>query len=144
MLDDMATWLNNAVNAGSQFAVSVHRFASSYQLLSGQALVSAGNTAALTTMKNAIGDAAMGIENQPASSAAVGSLTDIYEGVRQAAEYMVANPPAFPGGAMVKRIIFLFTDGIQTIAHNGVYTRAGDEQGQTPFTSMLEKLHSVL
>ena len=137
VLDDMATWLNNPVNAGSQFAVSVHRFASSYQLLSGQALASAGNVSALQSMGNTIGDAATGIENQSASSAAVGSLTDIYEGVRQAAEYMMSNPPAFPISATVTRIIFLFTDGIQTIAHNGVYTRAGDESGQSAFSTLL-------
>jgi hypothetical protein len=137
VLDDMAAWLNNPVNAGSQFAVSVHRFASTWQLFGAQALASAGSTAALTTLKNAVADPATGIENQPASSAAVGSLTDIYEGVRQAAEYMLANPPSFPGGVTVTRIIFLFTDGIQTIAHNGAYTRAGDETGQTPFTTLL-------
>ena len=138
VLDDMATWLDNPVNAGSQFAVSVHRFASSYQLLSAQALASAGSTMALQDMKTAIGDPGTGIENQAASSAAVGSLTDIYEGVRQAAEYMIANPPAFPMGATVNRIVFLFTDGIQTIAHNGDYTRAGDEAGQTPFMTLLQ------
>jgi hypothetical protein len=91
-----------------------------------------GNTAALTTMKGAIAS----IEDEAASQTAVGQMTDLYDAVRRTADFMIANPPAF--GAPGSRVMLLFTDGLQTIAHGGNLTMAGyqAESGQT-FANLL-------
>src|SRR5262249_6048627 len=121
----------------AQFAISVHRFANTYQLLPGGGQVDSGNanlTTALTNMKNSI----PAIENQAASQAAVGSMTDLYDAVRRSADYLMdpANQPSF--GAPTSRVIVLFTDGIQTILHGGGTTMANyeGEQGVT-FNNLL-------
>jgi hypothetical protein len=109
---------------GSQFALSVHRFASSYQLLPGGAQVDSGSgsfAANLASMKGQIAQ----IENEAASQAAIGSMTDLYDGVRRTSDYMVANNPSF--GAPGSRVIVLFSDGIQTIFHGGGTTLASYE-----------------
>ena len=108
---------------GSEFALSVHRFASSYQLLPGGAQVSSGGSfaAALTTMRGQIAQ----IENEAASQAAIGSMTDLYDAVRRTSDYMVANNPTF--GAPDSRVLVLFSDGIQTIEHGGGLTQSNYE-----------------
>src|SRR5262249_19159952 len=116
-------------NPGAQFAVSVHRFANTYQLLPGGGQVDSGNanlTTALTNMKNSI----PAIENAASTQAAVGSMTDIYDAVRRTADYLTngANQPSF--GAPSSRVIVLFTDGIQTIPHGGGLTMASYEAEQ--------------
>jgi hypothetical protein len=67
------------------------------------------------------------IENQSASQAAVGDLTDIYDSVRRVSDFLdnPANQPGF--GAPTSKVIFLFTDGLQTIPHGGSLTKAGYE-----------------
>lgn len=100
----------------SQFAVSVHRFAQNYQLLPGGAQVDtnhSGFVTALATMQSSIST----IENQAASQTAVGNLTDVYDAVRQTAQYLLANPPAF--GVASGIYILLFSDGMQTICYDG-------------------------
>ncbi len=123
------------ITPGSQFALSVHRFAQSYQLLPGGAQVSstdAGAAAALGAMSAAVA----AIEDQAASQAAVGSLTDVYDAVRRTSDYMIANAPSF--GAPDARYILLLSDGIQTVAHNGTRDRAGYEAEQgVSFASLL-------
>ncbi|HEX6864828.1 MAG TPA: vWA domain-containing protein [Thermoanaerobaculia bacterium] len=101
------------------FAISVHRFASSYQLLPGGAQIDSSQasfTTALTAMRTSIA----AIENQGASQAAVGVMTDLYDGVRKVSDFLdnPANQPGF--GAPDTKVIFLFTDGIQTISHGGL------------------------
>src|SRR5262249_26324979 len=96
---------------GSQFAISVHRFADTYQLLPGGSQVDSGSggfATALANIKNSI----PAIENASATQAAVGYLTDIYEGIRRTADYLTnaANQPSF--GPPTSRVIVLFTDGI--------------------------------
>ena len=124
-------------NPGAQFAISVHRFADTYQVLPGGGQVDTGNgnlNAALTSLKNAIPQ----IENAAATQAAVGVMTDIYDGVRRTADFLMngANQPSF--GAPSSRVIVLFTDGIQTIPHGGGLTMANyqGEQGVT-FSNLL-------
>ncbi len=69
------------------------------------------------------------IENQSNTQASVGNLTDIFHAVRTVADYMAANPPAgFP--AVFKKKILLFTDGNQTVEHDGLLTRSGYESEQ--------------
>ena len=113
-----------ASTPGSQFALSVHRFASSYQLLPGGAQVDSGSggfATALAGIKSQIAQ----IENEAASQAAIGSMTDLYDGVRRTSDYMVASNPSF--GAPGSRVIVLFSDGIQTIFHGGGTTLASYE-----------------
>jgi hypothetical protein len=110
----------------SQFAVSVHHFASSYELLPGGNQVDssdAGFSGLLDGLKGGI----PAIESQPAVQVVVGSMTDLYDAVRKTADYLVSplNQPGF--GAPTSRVMFLFSDGIQTIAHNGGTTRASYE-----------------
>lgn len=57
------------------------------------------------------------IEDQAASQAAVGNLTDLFDAVHQTADYLLANPPAF--GVADGIYILLFSDGIQTIYYGG-------------------------
>ena len=126
-----------SANPGAQFAVSVHRFANTYQVLPGGGQVDSGNpnlTTALTNMKNSI----PAIENAAATQAAIGFMTDLYDGVRRTADFLTsgANQPSF--GAPTSRVIVLFTDGIQTIPHGGGLTMASyqGEQGVT-FSNLL-------
>jgi hypothetical protein len=109
---------------GSQFAFSVHRFASSYQLLPGGAQVDSGSGSFATALANIKSQIAQ-IENEAASQAAIGSMTDLYDGLRHTSDYMVANNPSF--GAPGSRVIVLFSDGIQTILHGGGTARASYE-----------------
>jgi len=100
----------------SQVAFSVHRFAEKYQLLPGGAQVDTNNSGfvtALATMQRSIST----IENQAASQTAVGNHTDLYDAVRQTAQYLLANPPAF--GVASGIYILLLSDGIQTIFYDG-------------------------
>jgi hypothetical protein len=115
-----------ASTPGSEFALSVHRFASSYQLLPGGGQVS-GSAPALTTMRGQIAQ----IEDEAASQSAIGSMTDLYDGVRRTSDYMIANNPSF--GAPDSRVLVLFSDGIQTIQHGGGLSKANYEAatGQT-------------
>ena len=125
-------------NPASQFALSVHRFAASYQILPGGAQVDSsapGFAAALGAMQASI----PAITNQAASQAAVGNLTDLYDAVRRTSDYL-ANPANQPGfGAPDAQVIFVFSDGLQTISHNGTKTMAGyeAEQGVT-FGNLLD------
>lgn len=114
---------------GSQFALSVHRFASGYEILPGGAQVDSSNpgfAAALGAMEAAI----PAITDQVASQGAVGNLTDLYDAVRRTSDFLVnpANQPGF--GAPDAQVIFLFSDGLQTISHNGNKTMAGYEAEQ--------------
>src|SRR5262245_15501571 len=102
-----------SVGSPGQWALSVHRFATSYQLLSGQVETSAG----LSAMLGAI----PAIENEAASQAAVGELTNLYAGIQSTASYMGSHTPTF--GSPSTRFILLFSDGIQTIPTYG-YTLA--------------------
>jgi hypothetical protein len=121
---------------GSEFAISVHRFASSYQLLPGGGQIDSSQVSfatALTTMRNSIA----AIENQAASQAAVGVMTDLYDGVRKVSDFLnnPANQPGF--GAPDTKVIFLFTDGLQTISHGGL-TMANYEADQgVAFSNLL-------
>jgi hypothetical protein len=130
LLDEMAG------NPGSEFAISVHRFASTYQILPGGSQIdsSQGNfNNALTAMRNSIA----AIENAAASQAAVGVMTDLYDGVRRVSDFL-ANPANQPGfGAPDSKVIFLFTDGLQTISHGGL-TMANYEADQgVAFSNLL-------
>lgn len=116
-------------NPGAQFAISVHRFASSYQLLPGGAQSDSSQGSFLATLGTMKGSIAA-IENQAASQAAVGDLTDIYDSVRRVSDFL-DNPGNQPGfGAPTTKLIFLFTDGLQTIPHGGSLTKAGYEGAQ--------------
>ncbi len=133
--------LIDAVDPGELFAFSVHRFAASHEVLGEQVSSGdAGFVADLTAMQGDI----PGIENQAASQAAVGNLTDFYDAVRQTSDYLVANPPSF-GVADLARYVLLFGDGIQTIAHGGSKDRAGyeAEQGVT-FSALLNDRNIAL
>lgn len=127
-----------AANPGSDFAISVHRFASSYQVLLGGAQIDSSQVNFATALAAMQGSIAA-IENQAASQAAVGNLTDLYDAVRRVSDHLNngANQPGF--GAPDTKVIFLFTDGLQTIDHNGVRTMAGyeAEQGVT-FENLLQ------
>jgi hypothetical protein len=115
-----------AANPGAQFAISTHRFASSYQLLPGGAQIDTSQGNFLTALGAMRGSIAA-IENQAASQSAVGDLTDIYDSVRRVSDFL-DNPGNQPGfGAPTSKVIFLFTDGLQTISHGGSLTKAGFE-----------------
>jgi len=121
----------------SEFAISVHRFASNYQLLPGGAQIDssqAGFTTALATMQSSVS----AIEDQSASSAAVGVMTDLYDGVRRVSDYLndPANQPGF--GAPDSKVIFVFTDGIQTISHGGTTMAAYESDEGVAFSNLLE------
>lgn len=104
----------STISPGDQFAFSVHRFAQTYELFGAQVDTDdPGFAAALTTMEGTI----PGIEDQAASQAAVGNLTDLYDAVRQTADYLLANPPAF--GVADGIYILFFGDGIQTVLYGG-------------------------
>lgn len=69
------------------------------------------------------------LEDQTVTQSTVGNLTDIFHAVRTVADFMVANPPSgFP--AVYKKKIVLFTDGNQTVEHDGLLTRSGYESDQ--------------
>jgi len=126
-----------SVSPDSDFAISVHRFASNYQLLPGGVQIDssqAGFTTALTSMQSSIS----AIEDQSASSAAVGVMTDLYDGIRRVSDYLnnPANQPAF--GAPDSKVIFVFTDGIQTISHGGTTMAAYEADEGVAFSNLLE------
>lgn len=126
-----------SVNPDSEFAISVHRFASDYQLLPGGAQIDssqAGFTTALASMQSAIS----AIEDQSASSAAVGVMTDLYDGVRRVSDYLddSANQPGF--GAPDTKVIFVFSDGIQTISHGGTTMAAYEADEGVAFSNLLD------
>ena len=125
-----------AATPGSQFAISVHRFASSYQLLPGGAQIDSSQmnfAAALATLRTSIAT----IENQAASQAAVGVMTDLYDGVRRVSDFLdnPANQPGF--GAPDTKVIFLFTDGIQTISHGGLTMASYEADQGVVFSNLL-------
>ena len=112
----------SAISPGEQFAFSVHRFAQTYELFGAQ--VDTDNlsfVADLTAMQGSIS----AIENQAASQTAVGNLTDLYDAVRQTANYLLAHPPSF--GVADGIYILLFSDGIQTVAYGGGLDRLSYE-----------------
>ncbi len=126
-----------SVNPDSDFAISVHRFASNYQLLPGGAQIDssqAGFTTALTNMQNSVSI----IEDQSASSAAVGVMTDLYDGIRRVSDYLdnPANQPGF--GAPDSKVIFVFSDGIQTISHGGTTMAAYEADEGVAFSNLLD------
>lgn len=126
-----------SVNPDSDFAISVHRFASNYQLLPGGAQIDssqAGFTTALANMQSSIS----AIEDQSASSAAVGVMTDLYDGIRRVSDYLndPANQPGF--GAPDSKVIFVFSDGIQTISHGGTTMAAYEADEGVAFSNLLE------
>ena len=136
-------FLENLIDAladtpDAEFAISVHRFASSYQVLPGGAQIDssgAGFVAGLGAMRSAIA----AIENEAASGAAVGVMTDLYDAVRRVSDYMnnSANQPGF--GTPDSKVVFVFTDGLQTIAHGGSKTMAGYEGAESvSFENLLE------
>lgn len=126
-----------AATPGSEFAISVHRFASTYQVLPGGAQIDSSQASFatnLTTMRNSIA----GIENQGASAAAVGVMTDLYDAVRRVSDFLDApgNQPGF--GAPDAKVIFLFTDGLQTISHGGLTMAAYEADQGVAFSNLLE------
>ena len=126
-----------SVNPDSEFAISVHRFASNYQLLPGGAQIDstqAGFTVALTNMRDSIS----AIEDPSASGAAVGVMTDLYDGIHRVSDYLdnPANQPGF--GAPDSKVIFVFSDGIQTISHGGTTMAAYEADEGVAFSNLLE------
>ncbi|MCG7923501.1 MAG: VWA domain-containing protein [Candidatus Thiodiazotropha lotti] len=124
-------------NPDSEFAISVHRFASNYQLLPGGAQIDssqAGFETSLATMQSSIA----AIEDQTASSATVGVMTDLYDGIRRVADYLnnPANQPGF--GAPDSKVIFVFTDGIQTISHGGTSMADYEADEGVVFSNLLD------
>lgn len=125
-------------NPGAELALSVHRFASSYQILPGGAQISSSQ-ANFNTALNAMRSAISAIENESASSAAVGSTTDLFGALHAVSDYLnnPANQPGF--GAPDRKVVFLFTDGLQTVAHGGSKTLAGYETAlSVTFENLLE------
>ena len=123
----------NAISPGEEFAFSLHRFASSHEVLGPQV---SSNDPGFAAALNAIDASVSAVEDQAGSQAAVGVLTDIYDAVRLTSDYLIATPPSF--GAPDARYIMIFSDGIQTISHGGSTDRSGyeTEQGVT-FSSLL-------
>lgn len=117
-----------------QWAVSIWRFASSVKALTGQTVFNSTiSDFTVSIVKGQIAD----IENQTSNQAAIGNLTDIFDAVRTVAQYMVDNPPAVGPGPLKKKIL-LFTDGNQTIEHDGSLTKGGYEFEQgIDFTGLL-------
>ena len=113
--------IQNTAAVSDPWAVSFWYFANTTSGLIGQGnFPLAGDT---TLYKTAVANT---IEDQSITQAAVGNLTDIFHAVRTVADFMVANPPSgFP--AVYKKKIVLFTDGNQTVEHDGLLTRSGYE-----------------
>ena len=92
-----------AVTPDAEFAISIHRFASSYEVLPGGAQIDtsqANFSNALSNMQSAIA----AIENQAASSAAVGVMTDLYDGVRQVADYLTSAANQLGSETPIRRL----------------------------------------
>ncbi|MDX2464094.1 MAG: vWA domain-containing protein [Porticoccus sp.] len=126
-----------SANPDSDFAISVHRFASNYQLLPGGQQIDSSQA----NFANALGDmqASIGaIENASSSSAAVGSQTDLYDGIRRVSDYLenAANQPGF--GAPDSKVIFVFTDGVQTISHGGLSMADYENDQGVAFSNLLD------
>lgn len=116
--------IQNTASVGDPWAVSFWYFASTTSGLIGQGnFPLAGSTVLYKTL---VADT---IEDQSITQAVVGNLTDIFHAVRTVADFMVANPPGgFP--TVYKKKIVLFTDGNQTVQHDGLLTRAGYESDE--------------
>ncbi len=126
-----------SANPDSDFAISVHRFASNYQLLPGGGQIDSSQanfSNSLTNMQNSIA----AIEDQAASSAAVGVMTDLYDGIRRVSDYLngPSNQPGF--GAPDSKVIFVFSDGIQTISHGGTTMSDYESDQGVAFSNLLE------
>ncbi len=137
MLEEIKTHVQTT---GDEWAVSLWYFAESLSGLVGQTLFTNSVTDMLVDiMKNVV----QAVENQGPTQTAVGNLTDIFAAVRETSDWMDANPPTWASspanGAPDKKVIFLFTDGNQTIPHNGSLVRAGYEGEQgVSFAALLD------
>ena len=116
--------IQNTAALSDPWAVSFWYFANTTSGLIGQGnFPLAGST---TLYKTVVANT---LEDQSITQGSVGNLTDIFHAVRTVAEFMVATPPGgFP--AVYKKKILLFTDGNQTIEHDGLLTRAGYESDE--------------
>jgi len=133
---ESAQWIldeikNHVRSSGDEWAVSIWRFASTFQGLVGQTMFDPTiQDFTVDVMKNVVA----AIEDQSSNQSSVGNMTDIFGAVRQASDWMENLPvawPSFPSnGAPDKRTIYLFTDGSQTIQHNGSTSRSGYEAAE--------------
>lgn len=137
---------NHVRSTGDEWAVSLWYFASSFSGLVGQTMFSSAiQDFTVNVMKNVV----TAIENQSSTQSAVGNLTDIFGAIRQTSDWLEALPPTWPsfptGGPPDKRVIVFFSDGNQTISHNGARDRAGyeAEQGVT-FLNLLQGRNIIL
>lgn len=142
-----AIWLVNALYnhitdagtnpAGDSYKVAIWRFANEPELVTTIVLDPATSPGSLNAATDAITNAiASGMD-----VALGGVMTNIFKAVHEAADDIIDNP--HPGGS--KRLIVLFTDGNQTIAHGGSLGRGGYEAavGQT-FDAILDSRNIIL